>query len=96
MRYRTFIPIQTGPPFTPAYEDGSFNKKTYPSSAIPNGKQLFSGTWPPKGDRVHGGYFDGLNQDSIVRPKWAQAQVSAIIGTERHGFSHNTQVGETK
>ena len=65
----------------PRYEDGSFNKKTYPSSPVPTGKQLFSGTWPPKGDRVHGGYFDGLNQDSIVRPKWAEAQVSAIIGT---------------
>jgi len=59
----------SGPPANAAITTG--NSKSGPSPA----------SVPPAGLPEHGGYFSGLNKDSHMRPKWAEAYVFAYCAS---------------
>jgi hypothetical protein len=64
-----------------------YRRETWLADAPPEGVELFTGSYPPypspppAGHPEHGGYDFGLNKDSQVRPKFAEAYVTAYCTT---------------
>lgn len=78
--------------FYPRFPDGAFQTATFLSSpTLP--KNLFTGKYPaerkigfdgkevPFDAKLHGDYQNGINQDSPVRPNWAESYVFSYVAS---------------
>ncbi len=65
--------------------NGGYRTETWWNSSLPPGTLIYTGwypnklypTRPPQAEEDHGNYFQGLNKDSYVRPRWDEAYVFA-------------------
>ena len=63
--------------------NGSFDADLFPRRMASLKGKLRTGTWPGQGEFAHGGYTNGLNKDSHVRPNWENAYVLAYAATRQ-------------
>ena len=63
----------------PRHQDGSFNTTLLHEVEFVD--DLRTGTFPGFGPLAHGGNYSGLNQDTITRPRWMEAQAFAFLST---------------
>jgi hypothetical protein len=71
----------------PREPDGPYRRETWLAHGPPEAPRFFTGTYPPHPTPPppdipeHGGYDDGQNKDSHVRPLWDEAYVFAFFAT---------------
>jgi len=71
----------------PREAGGAYRSETWLAAGVPRGARLFTGTYPPYPSPPppdvppHGGYDEGLNKDSQVRPLWDEAYVFAYFAS---------------
>lgn len=81
----------------PRYADGSYRTNTFLNSGVsevsPTNANRYTGKYPadrktgpgpgsvPAGAEIHGGYDQGVNKDSPVRPHWDEAYVFAYVAS---------------